>query len=198
MKPLNQMIEIDDCEEVSRVKMGNARSFRLLYYKYSPKVFRFAFSYFKSKEKSEEIVQEAFLRIWRDRNNLNPDLSFNSYLLTISKNLIVDCVRKNSVESFFKSSLIRKWESSNNYVENEVVTNELKEVVNEAINNLPSKRRRIFTLVRYENLSYSEISKRLGVSKKTIESQMTKAQKSIRNYLQLHYRYGTVIFLFIL
>lgn len=198
MKLLKRKVNIDDREEVSRLKAGDSRAFRLLYDKYAPKVFGFAFSYFKSREKSEEIVQEAFLKIWNDRGSLQPDLSFNSYLLTISRNLIVDCIRRNSIESFFKSDLVKRLASEYNHVENEVNVNELQGVVNDAINNLPAKRRKIFTLVRRENVSYNEISNRLGVSKKTIEAQMNKAHKAIRSYLHLHYRYGTFLLPFLL
>lgn len=196
MKLLKGEVNVDDKKEVSKLRIGDSQAFKLLYNKYAPKIFGFAYSFFKSKERSEEIVQEVFLKIWKDRGSLRPDLSFNSYLLTISRNMIIDCLRRNSVESFFKTDLENAVVTDFNPTENEVIVNELQGFVDEAVSKLPAKRRKIFTLVRQENVSYNDLSKRLGISKKTIESQMNKAQKSIRNYLQLHYRYGVLLFIF--
>ena len=79
---------------VKEIKKGDHDSFRKIYYKYSEKVYLFAFRYINNIEDAEEIAQEVFSRIWEYRDNLDENRSFNGYVLTITKNIIFNENRK--------------------------------------------------------------------------------------------------------
>jgi len=176
----------EDKEAVCSLCEGDQKAFEFLYNKYSRKVYSFAYSYFKSKEKSEEIVQESFYRIWKNKNNLSSQKSFNSYVLTIAKNLIIDDLRRDSVAALFKNTIGKSATINNNETEDQVIYADLQEIARIAINSLPPKRKEIYYLSRNEQMSNKDISKHLGISLKTVESQMSKALKYIHNILRLN------------
>ena len=70
---------------IINVKKGDLEAFHLLYSKYRNKVFFFAWSYLKSKDKAEDIVQDVFARVWEKRDHLDERFSLNNYIFTITK-----------------------------------------------------------------------------------------------------------------
>jgi len=186
---------MDDRISVASLINGDSLAYKVLYDKYARKVYAFAFSYFKSKELAEEIVQDVFSKIWKNRADLREKLSFNSYIFTIAKNLIIDIIRKNSVEALFKKELANNSTISLNSTEDQVVLADYEVIANNAVEQLPPKRKAIFKLSRHQNMSYLEIARYLGISQKTVEAQMNKALKFIKDYLRLHADITTLLIL---
>ena len=78
----------NEAELITGIKKGDHKCFRAIFDRYSKPLFVFSMSYLKSKEDAENVVQEAFMKIWNNREKLKPDNSFQSYLFTIAFNLI--------------------------------------------------------------------------------------------------------------
>ncbi|NJK86946.1 MAG: sigma-70 family RNA polymerase sigma factor [Bacteroidales bacterium] len=83
-------------ELILRLIENDTKAFEIIYYHYVEKVYHFALKYLKNTSEAEEIIQEVFTKIWDNRKMINPELSFNSYLLTIVKNTIFNDHRKKS------------------------------------------------------------------------------------------------------
>lgn len=176
-----------DSEIIRRIKAGDNYAFEELYYKYVDKVFYFSLRYLRSREDAEGLTQEIFLKIWEIRNTLNPDLSLNSYIFTIAKNTIFNKNRKKINEQAYKDYLRNHLDKMYDKTENDIILNEVRDWINKAVEDLPPQRRNIFKLSRFEGLSYKEISSRLNLSERTVESHIRLALKAIRNLINYHF-----------
>lgn len=143
----------------------------------------FIFVKVRNSEDAKDIVQDTFIRIWETRHQLNENLSLKSYAYKIADNLALNYLRHNKVVSNFHQNL-----------EIELLTEETPHLLLEksefqnhflqAIEQLPTQTRIVFLMSRTEDLSYKEISERLNISVKTVESHIGKALKLLRD--QLH------------
>ena len=170
-----------EIELISKLRNDDILAFDRLFHTYSKRLYRFAFSILKNNEDSEGIVQEAFLRIWYNRKNIDSSKSFKSYLFAITHNLIIDQLRNRLKEREFRSYLEKRFETGTLTVENEVDYNILKSEVDRAVEELPEKRKQIYKLSRKEGLSHKEISEQLNISVKTVENQITLALKYLKD-----------------
>lgn len=158
-------------------------AFKQIYLAYSRKVYTLVYSYFKSKEDSEELVQEIFLKIWRYRGNLDPDRPFENYLFRLAKNEIISFIRKRKTKTVSLDGVT--FELSGGLEPDMVYSfKSSKEVVRNIVEELSEKTRQVFLLRRVENLSNSEIARKLGISIKTVENHMTRAQNFLRKRLK--------------
>ncbi|WP_034040908.1 RNA polymerase sigma factor [Wocania ichthyoenteri] len=179
---------------VTEVANSNESAFLKLFNHYKNDVYNYSKKMLKEKVYAEEIVQDVFLKVWLTRENLNPDLSFKSYIFTITRNLTINFLHKAANDRRMRESVF--YEKSTYYNSTDVLFDEIycEKLQQQAINNLPPKRKRIFELSRKEDMSYDQISKELGISKNTVKNQMSRALDSIRDFLYTH---SDITFLFL-
>ena len=174
---------MNEAEYISKLQTGDLRAFDKLYNFYSPKLYSFAVSLLKNNEDSEGIVQEAFLILWKKRNEIDSTKSFKSYLFTISHNLIIDQLRKRLKEKEYQAYLERYYNLVAMTPEQVTDYNIIKSQVDKAVEELPEKRKQIYRLSREKGLSHKEISKQLNISGKTVENQITLTLRHLRDRL---------------
>lgn len=177
---------------ILQLKNNEVGAFDVVFHKYSEKLFRFSFSLLKNKEDAEGIVQEAFLKIWEKREDIDTTKSFKSFLFTISYNLIVDKLRLRLKDQEYRSFLVHYFESKSFELKSNMDYDLILGQVRDAVEELPAKRKQIYTLSRELGLSHKEIATRLGISVKTVENQITLALKHIKKKL------GKEVFPFVL
>ncbi len=163
---------------------GDTKAFRDLYHYYFPRLLRFSFLIVHTKEQAEEIVNDVFINLWRRREQLykieNPDVYFyvavkNKSLDYLSKNQLKETVDIHQIsESHLKFSMDP---------EKILITAELKEKIEKAIDRLPARCKLIFKLIREDGLKYKEVAAVLNLSIKTVEAQMTIAVKKLSEIL---------------
>lgn len=170
-----------DC--LHRLTKDDEQAFDALFEHYSALIYRFAYSYLKSRPDAEEIVQECFLKIWEKRRHLRVDMPLKAYLFTTAHNAILNQLRQQQQRNRFQAYSAGL---APGHVGNEVEFKELESLYRAALEQLPSKRREIFILSRQQGLSYPEIAQQLNLSVKTVEAQMTQALKFLRGYFQAH------------
>jgi RNA polymerase sigma-70 factor (family 1) len=170
-----------DC--LRRLKQDDARAFDALFRHYSALVYRFSYSYLKSKVEAEEIVQDCFLKIWEKRYDLHEDAPLKGYLFTIAHHAILNQLRRNKHQHQLEHQLSQAGEPSANSVASEVEFAELEGLYLTALEKLPPQQRRVFLLSRQQGLSYAEIAAEMSLSVKTVESHMSQALKSLRRIL---------------
>lgn len=183
----------DDEALILSLKAGNQQAFSVLYRRYAHKVGKIAMKYFKSKDLSEEIVQEVFTRVWENRAGLDAHASFSNYLYTVTKNLVLNKIRKFFNEKKYLSYLSRQICFSHNKTEDVVIFSDLERFSTELIESLPPQRRRIFKMSREEKMSNQEIANSLGLSKRTVENQITRAMKYLKGYLKAYAEISSVV-----
>ncbi|SRR5690606_32237552 len=172
-------------ERILVAKLGNndVEAFDSLYHQYCNKLFRFAFSLLKNEEDASEIVQETFFRIWEKRNNIDSSKSFKTFLFSISYHLIIDKLRERLKDQKFRNSLEKYFNGQVNFQENRLDYTTLQTEINNAVDELPEKRKQIYRLSREHGFTHKEIAGQLGVKPKTVENQINLALKHIKTRL---------------
>lgn len=158
-------------------------AFRLLFVNFFPSLTVFARRYVSDLETSEDIVQDTFLKIWKNRKKLEITTSTRNFLVTTVKNSCVDYLRKKETEARYHEYTSQDKEQL--YSEEDIFTlKELEEMVNSALEKLPENIRQIFEKSRFEGKTYREIAEECSISVKTVESYMTRALKHLRSELK--------------
>ncbi|MEK7250322.1 MAG: RNA polymerase sigma-70 factor [Bacteroidota bacterium] len=174
-----------DEQLIERVRASDNEAFRLLFEKYQPILFRNVLHKVRDADAAHDIVQETFVRVWRNRTSLQSNLSFLAYLFRISGNLVRDNAKHREVRARLKGSIPPTSPSAQDDPESSLELNMLEEKLSEVVRTkLPTKCRAIFLLSRLEGMSNAEISLKLNVSIKTVENHMTRALKLLRRNLR--------------
>jgi RNA polymerase sigma-70 factor (ECF subfamily) len=148
---------------------------------YYPRCVLFATKLLGSRWDAEEAVQELFIGLWSKGKLQNLDGSVKNYLFRSVFNICIDIQRKQKVKQ--EKEVDRENEESIIDFIDPVLEEELERLINDAIQLLPEKRRKIFTMSRTDGMSYREIADQLSLSEKTVETQMSRSLKQLRETL---------------
>lgn len=178
------IITSNEKELVILLKENNEAAFEKLYFLYSKRILGYLIKLVKSDTIASEILQEIFIKIWNNRQNINPNLSFRSYLFRIAENKVVDFFRKAARDKKLQATLIQSACEEYCHVEEGFCAKENEQILHDVINLLPTRRRQIFQLIKIEGHSYDEVSQLLSISTSTINDHIVKATKFIREQLE--------------
>jgi RNA polymerase sigma-70 factor (family 1) len=172
---------------VSKLRDGDEEAFGRLFNYFKPKIFNTSRKMNLGTEDAEEIVQEVFLIIWKNRKKLNTELSFNAYLLAILKSLIIKKSKQAARRIAYEVYEISKKDSVSHETENLIEYTEFEQISYTEIEKLPKSQQLIFKMKNFEGLASGEISEKLGISKRTVENHIYVATKSLKEKLQKNY-----------
>ncbi len=178
---------------IKAFKNGDSKGFEKLFELHHKKLYFFLFRMLKSKEDAEEIVQDSFIKIWERREDFIEGHPFEAFLYKIAKNAFLNHNRKKINRKVFEDHLTILNEMSSNNTEEYIIFNETREIINTIINSLPPKRKEIYLLQKNEGLSRQEIAEKLGISVITVDSQLLKANKFLKEELK-HFSLMILIF----
>ncbi|MCF6297083.1 MAG: RNA polymerase sigma-70 factor [Flavobacteriaceae bacterium] len=183
---------MNDLEAVKAIKNGNKMAFKHLFDRYYNRLVAYIVTYTHDHDQSEEIVQQAFINLWEDRNKLSIEKSPRNYLYAIAYNRFVDSFKKAKRREQLLDDL---WEKSlrDRIVEDNEQLEKRIEKIKQIINSLPPKCRKVIQLNKREGLKYTEIAEQMGITVKTVESQMRIAFKKIREGFKKN---SIILFLF--
>ncbi len=182
-------------ELVERIIEGDEIAFKEIFYRYKNRLFSYCCRFTKSEVQAEEIVQDVLIKIWTNRGQLNPNLSFSSYLYTIIRNHSLNFLKKAASDAALRARLFYYFEHSHCDPEEKLIYNDLSKIAKKAIALLPPRRRQIYEMSRERSMNYEDIADQLGISKNTVKNQLVQARKSIRNYLNTHAEMGFCVML---
>lgn len=164
---------------------GCATAFSKLYDRYWSTIYTTSFSYLKNAEQSEEITHDIFVNLWRRRHSLDIQ-SFPAYLRASARYRVYK-----NLKSEYSSPIqyIAAWDqveapSVGNGGEERIRQDEMQNHVSQILEGLPARCQEIFRLSRKDHLTNDEIAARLGISKRSVENQLTRALKQIRVHLR--------------
>ena len=180
---MNQIKNTEEEEVLKKLANDDRKEFELLFKTYYTELCRFAHKYVRDETASEEIVQEVFINIWERRSELNINSSIKAYLYTAIRNRSFNYIKLQLPKEQKKTDVdvLSTFEADND--EEELLLEDLKVYVNEAIEALPKKCKAIFVMSRNAGMTYKEIAEELDISVKTVENQIGLALKKLREKL---------------
>ena len=172
----------DEKETLLELSKGNEVAFEKMYQLLGQRIYCKLCRLLKSEVIAEEILQDVFLTVWNNRSKLNLEKSFCSYIFCIATNKCYDYFRtvKRNKKLFRELNVNSIYYST---TEQEVANENSHEMLYDAIELLPPKRKLIFKLCKIECKSYEQISLQLGVSSSTISDHIVKANRFIKSHI---------------
>lgn len=158
-------------------------AFNALYKAYSKPLFLRVLQMIKSEDDAQELIQELFVKLWESRKKINNIRSFQSYIFTIANNLVYNYFRKiNNNQALIQKLLLN---AADHYLDGqELLENkEAAQIFQKAVDQLTPQCKQVFTLCKLEGKSHKEVAQIMGISMPTVNSHMTVAVKSIREYI---------------
>jgi len=157
-------------------------AFKELFFDFYPALCVFAQRYISSPETCEDIVQDTFFHLWKNRKKIEVTCSFKNLLITSVKNNCTDYLRKQSVRQHHAEK--QAISVTTDTPEVIYTIGELEEILYAALEQLPENVRRAFELSRFENMTYNQIAEEMSVSPKTVEAYISKALSVLRSELK--------------
>lgn len=175
-----------------QVAEGDEHAFRLLFAAHHQQLGVHIHRITNSAELAEEVVQDVFLKIWLARETLANVDDFKAYLFVISKNHALNCLKKLAKERVQQKKLE---EDSLGLVMANQEDNLYYNLLDEAIDHLPSQQQKVYLLSRHSRLKYHEIADQLKLSRETVKKYLQIATTSITDYVRSHLDVYPVILL---
>ena len=180
---MKSQADISEQAYLAALKNDDIKAFDNLFEEYGKRLYHFAYGYLKSKDDAEEIVQEVFLKVWRNRKQLKPDLSFKAYIFKIAYHQILEILKQINRSQAYRHEIIDESILFNDDTNTRLNYQMLLEKVESLIQKLPSRQKEILLKRKKEGIPVKEIATQLGVSPKTVENHLTQALKSIKKDL---------------
>ena len=187
-------------EILVQIKQGNKIAFKVLYDTYAPLIFDLGYKIMKDTAVAEEIVQDCFVKIWANRDQIRIEQDIWPWIYVSAKHLCYNQLRRAHVVQQY---LIQVDDMIANDVEQKVEARELENHLILSIENLPEQQKKALRLSREEGYSHQQIAHEMGISPNTVKNHITQALKNLRktlaradyNYLLL-LAYTTASYLF--
>jgi len=165
---------------------GSRQAYAALYHFFLPKLYQYIYNIIRSKEDTEEILQDIFLKLWEKKEELKNVRSLNSYLFRIAHNKLMNLYDHQKVEQKAMNYVYLHAEESGATTEDNYIYKQYNEAAQLALSSLPPKRRQVFEMSTQQDLSLDEIAAELQISKSMVKKQLYSANRHIKEYLQLH------------
>ncbi|MBI1184163.1 RNA polymerase sigma-70 factor [bacterium] len=167
-------------DHTTLAELSSKTAFEELFRSMYSRLCAYAYQYLKSSEEAEELVQDVFFMLWEKRHSIQIDSSVSAYLFSTVRNRSLNVLSHLKVVARHEQEAVQHadLETQGGYEQEE-----LGQLIALAVDKLPIERRKVFYMSKYEGKKYLEIAEELGISVKTVENQMGKALKFLRQEL---------------
>ncbi len=176
---------IDNAYCLARISEGDEHCFNLIFKKYRDRIYGYLFSVTKSREASEEMVLDIFLKIWHGREGATEIRDLEAYLFRIAHRRAIDFFRATKRSPELQDAI---WEAMATVpgpddADTLIHRKNIEQLIKEAVNQLSPQRKKVFELRNLEDMSYAEIGESMQLSSNTVRNHLAAAVQSIRAYL---------------
>lgn len=182
LQPLNNERQL-----LLQVSEGDETAFRQLLYAYSDRLGAFVYKITGSREISQEIVQDTFIKVWHKRAALPAVTQLDNYLFIIARNLTYNHIRDQARVAVRYQAWLRDMENSDDIVltagDEEGLAQYLP-LIDEAIDRLPPQQRKVFELARKQSLSHKQIAEQMQLSTESVKKYMKLALNAVREHVR--------------
>jgi len=179
-----------DEELIKRFQDGDIYAFEQLVYRYKDRLMNFVYNFLKNRVEAEDVVQETFLRLYRNRHSYKKIAKFSTWFYTIAANLAKTELRKRKRKSLL--SLSKMGVEDKDYdipdvtlsPEKKVNSNIREKIIRDKIEELPLKFREVIVLRDIEQCSYEEICEILNIPIGTVKSRINRGRQKLQKELK--------------
>lgn len=175
---------LSEQELLEGLKRHEITACEMIFKSYYQPLCNYAYSYLQDRDEAEEVVQSAFLSVWEKKDSFEVHTSLKSYLYAMVRNASLNMIKHQKVKQRHAGEELALGKDSEETVSNMMASAELEKRIEVALTHLPEQCRLIFKLSRFEELKYAEIADQLSLSVKTVENQMGKALRIMREQLK--------------
>ncbi|MGD8427688.1 MAG: RNA polymerase sigma-70 factor [Balneolaceae bacterium] len=180
---------------IEKIRRGDKDAFEKLFLRFYEPLCNFAWTYVRSSHISEELVQDAFLAVWESRESLDKEKNIKTYLFQVVRNKSLNHLKHQEVAREHNKHI--EWLNSApiSQIHDFDEESEFIKAARQAIEDLPERAWQIYTMNRKDGLTYREIAEVLDISPRTVESQMSRALKQLRQSLSKYFSEDSTLFL---
>lgn len=190
---------LPDEELMLRFGRGEHAAFEVLLKRHEGPLFRFVMRFVGSRPLAEDLVQETFVRVCKSAASYTTRARFTTWLYTIARNLCIDHLRRSRGRSEVsldrnptedtdddRSLIHRLADGEAPLASSELVREEFRKKLQDALDALPEEQREVFTLRQFGGLKFREIADVVGISENTVKSRMRYALETLRGHLEAY------------
>lgn len=191
-------MEMPEQQLLSALRFGNEGALRQIFDRHYPLLLSDIYRLIPDESTCQDLAQELFVDLWNKRESLDIHTSLRAYLRRAAVNKSLNYLKANRRLQFEDSDEIGQMaDHSASDIRHKEKQETLEDALHVAIGQLPEKCRVVFNLSRFEQLSHKEIAEKLGISVKTIENQITKAMKMLRDAMMQYGELSPVVILWL-
>ena len=177
-------MELPVDQQITTLKAGDVTAFEMVFRTFYQPLCNYAYTFVQDRDAAEEIVQSTFLNVWEKGDNLVIHTAVKPYLYAMVRNACLNVIKHEKIKQQHADLELAVADRSIESVAHTVMASELEDKIQQAMEKLPQQCRLVFKLSRFEELKYAEIAEHLDISIKTVENQMGKALRIMREELK--------------
>lgn len=175
--------EQTELELLEALKGGSRAAYTEIYFRYKPLILAHTFKRILDRDACLDVVQDVFISLWNNRQKLDPANGVRGYLYISARNRVFDLLSRKKVEDRYIASLQIFLDQYNESTDYRFRYNQLTDIVDREIAQLPIKMQEVFKMSRTDQLSHKEIAEKLNISESTVKKQVQNALKILKKRL---------------
>ena len=184
---------------LQQIAKRDEQAFKALFDLYKDRLFLYINGIIKSKEVSEEIVMDVFMKIWLGKEIVNQIENFDAFLFRVAYNKSIDFLRSAARDPQLRDLVWHEIQVAGGmHADQQVITREYEKKLREAVGQLSPQRRLVYQMSREKGFSHHDIARQLQLSKHTVSNHIVESQRFIRSYLIRHLDIAVLLFTFLL
>ena len=178
------MVPEQERQLIEALRQGDQSAMQRIFLTYHTRLCRIAFKLTGDADTARDMVQDVYLKLWQSRESINIHVSLEFYLKRAVVNTSLNFLDKVKKLTSFEPLERESMSIGHNVVEQSQEAQELMVKIDHAVSSLPSRTKIVFTLIRFEEMSYREVAETLNISTKAVEKEMMKALHYLRDALK--------------
>lgn len=165
---------------ILQLQQDNECAFKQLYEQYYSRVVAFIVGMIKKEDIANDLAQDVFVNLWLSRKRLNISQNLQNYIFVASRNSAINYLKKELAHVHEQIETVHEKIYVKSNVEDSIYSREIHLLIEMVVSEMPKQRQHIYRMSREEGLSNNEIANKLGISKRSVENQLSMALKEIK------------------
>jgi len=180
---MNELTGYSDMKLCDLLIQNNHAAFTIIFNRYKTQLASNLYKLLRSEELAQDILQDTFVSLWENRQNLDTSKSLKSFIFTIAANKTKNTFRRATTDTNFKTMLLNYYEEAYNPILDNIYKNEKLELLENLLNKLSPQQKTIIKLAKIEQKSSKEIATSLGLSEQTVNTHVRDANKKLKSLI---------------